>query len=74
MLPHLAGDVSYNLVAVLKLYPELRAGEGFDDGSCQLDYFLVGGHKYNSVDYSSDYIILQWFLFGKLLHLGFRLA
>jgi hypothetical protein len=34
-------------MAVFELYPELSAGECFDDGFRQLDYFLVGCHKYN---------------------------
>ena len=47
MLPHLAGDVSYNLMAVLKLDPKLSPRKGLDYGACQLDYFLVNCHKYN---------------------------
>jgi len=47
VLPHLAGDVSYNLVAVLEFYTKLSPRKGLDDGSCELDYFLVGGHRYN---------------------------
>ena len=31
MLPHLAGDMSYNLMAVFELYPELSPGKGLDD-------------------------------------------
>lgn len=47
MLPHLAGDMSYNLMAVFKFYPELGSREGFHDGTRKLDYFLVCCHKYN---------------------------
>lgn len=47
MFPHLSGDVSYNFMAVLKLHPKLGPGQRFDDCSRQLDYFLVGCHKYN---------------------------
>jgi hypothetical protein len=47
MLPHLTGDVSYDLMAVLEFYTELSPGQRFDDGTRQLDYFLIGSHKYN---------------------------
>jgi hypothetical protein len=47
MLPHLTGNVSYNFMAVLKLYPKLGPGQRFDDGTRQLDNFFIGCHKYN---------------------------
>jgi len=47
VLTHFAGDVSYNLMAVLEFYPKLSPWKGLDDCSCELDYFLVGCHKYN---------------------------
>lgn len=49
MLPHLAGDMSYNLMPVFKLYSKLSPGEGLDDYTRQLDYFFTRGHKYNKV-------------------------
>ena len=47
MLPHLTCDMSYDFMAIFELYPELCPWQCFDDGSRQLDYFLVGCHKYN---------------------------
>ena len=47
MLPHFAGDVSYNLMAVLEFYPELRTRQGLNNCSGELDYFLIGCHTYN---------------------------
>ena len=47
MFPHLTSNVSYNFMTVLELYPKLSSRECFDDGSRQLDYFLIGCHKYN---------------------------
>jgi hypothetical protein len=47
MFPHLTGDMSYNFMAVLELYAELGSGQCFDDCTRQLDYFLIGCHKYN---------------------------
>jgi hypothetical protein len=47
MFPHLTGDVSYNFMAVFELYPKLGSRQSFDDGTRQLDYFLIGCHKYN---------------------------
>lgn len=49
VLPHLAGDMSYNLMAVLEFHPELSPGQRFDDGSRQLDNFFIRRHKYNKV-------------------------
>jgi len=46
MLPHLAGDMSYNLMSVFKLYSKLSTREGLDDCSRQFDYFFTCGHKY----------------------------
>jgi hypothetical protein len=45
VLPHLAGDVSYDLMAILEFYLELSPGEGLNDCSGEFDYFLVNGHK-----------------------------
>jgi hypothetical protein len=47
MLSHFAGDVSYNLMAVLELYTKLSPREGLRDCSREFDYFLIGGHRYN---------------------------
>jgi len=33
MFPHLAGDMSYNLVAIFELHTKLRTREGFDNSS-----------------------------------------
>jgi hypothetical protein len=49
MFPHLASDVSYNLMAVLEFHPELSPGKRFDDCSRQLDYFFIRRHKYNKM-------------------------
>lgn len=46
MLPHLTGDVSYNLMAIFKLYSKLSSREGLDDDSRQFDYFFTCCHKY----------------------------
>lgn len=46
MLPHLAGNMSYDLMAVLEFDAKLSPGEGLNDSSRQFDYFLVGSHKY----------------------------
>lgn len=45
MLPHLAGDMSYNFMAVLEFYTKLSPGKGLDNCSSEFDYFLVGCHK-----------------------------
>ena len=45
VLPHLTGDVSYDLMAILELYLELCSRQGFYDRTCKLYYFLVFGHK-----------------------------
>ena len=47
MLPHLSGDVSYDLMAVLEFYTELSPWKGLDNCSGEFDYFLIGCHKYN---------------------------
>lgn len=47
VLPHLTGNVSYNLMAVFKLYSKLSPWKGLDDSAVELDYFLVNCHKYN---------------------------
>jgi len=35
-------------MAVLEFYTKLSTREGLNDGSRELDYFFIGGHKYNS--------------------------
>jgi hypothetical protein len=45
VLPHLSGNVSYYLMAVLEFYTKLSPGKGLDNCSGEFDYFLVGGHK-----------------------------
>ena len=47
VLPHLTGNVSYNLMAVFEFYPKLSPWQGLNNRSRQLDYFLIGCHKYN---------------------------
>jgi hypothetical protein len=47
VLPHLASDMSYNLMAVFKFYSKLSTREGLDDSPCQFDYFFTRCHKYN---------------------------
>lgn len=47
MFPHLAGDVSYNFMAVLEFDTKLSPGKGLDYGARELDYFLINCHKYN---------------------------
>jgi hypothetical protein len=48
MLAHLACDVSYDLMAVFKLYPELCPWQGLNDCPRELDYFFINSHKYNN--------------------------
>lgn len=47
MLPHLPGDVSYNLMAVFKFDSKLSTRQGLNDGARKLDDFLINCHKYN---------------------------
>ncbi len=47
VLPHLTGNVSYNLMAVFEFYSKLSPRKGLDYGARELDYFLVNCHKYN---------------------------
>lgn len=47
MLAHFAGNVSYDSMAVLKFDAKLSTRKGLDNRSRQLDYFLIGSHKYN---------------------------
>ncbi len=47
MFPHPAGDVSYDLMAVLKFDLELSPGQCFYHGAIQLNDLLVCRHKYN---------------------------
>ncbi len=46
MFPHLAGDVSYDLMAVFELYTKLSARKGLYYRSCKLDYLFIR-HRYN---------------------------
>jgi hypothetical protein len=45
VFPHLTGDVSYNLMAILEFNPELSSRQGFGDDARELNYFLIFGHK-----------------------------
>jgi hypothetical protein len=47
MLPHLTGDMSYDLMAVLEFDAKLSTREGLCYRACQLNYFLTRSHKYN---------------------------
>ncbi len=47
MLPHLAGNVSYNLMAIFEFDSKLSTRKGLNYRPCQLDHFLIFGHKYN---------------------------
>jgi hypothetical protein len=47
VFPHLAGNVSYDLMAVFKFYSKLSPWKGLDYSTCKFDYFLVYCHKYN---------------------------
>jgi hypothetical protein len=47
VLPHLTGDMSYNLMAVFKFDSKLSPWKGLDNCARKLDYFLVYCHKYN---------------------------
>jgi len=47
MFPHLPSNVSYNLVAVFKLYSKLSPWKGLDDNTAQFDYFFTSSHRYN---------------------------
>jgi hypothetical protein len=49
MFPHLASDVSYDLMAVFKFDTKLGARERLCYGAGKLDYFLLNCHKYNKV-------------------------
>ena len=40
MLTHFPGDVGNDFMSVLKLYPELGIGEGFDDCALHFDTFF----------------------------------
>jgi hypothetical protein len=42
MLPHFAGKMSKNYVAVLDLHAEHGVGEGFFDDALDLDSFFLG--------------------------------
>jgi hypothetical protein len=49
MLSHPPSDMSYDLMAILKLYPELSSGQGFHHCSGQFNDFFIFGHKYNEL-------------------------
>ena len=51
VLPHLAGDVSYNLMAVLEFDTKLSTRKGLDNRSRQLDHLLISCHRYNLNNY-----------------------
>jgi hypothetical protein len=53
MFPHLTCDVSYYLMAVLKLDSKLSTREGLNHCPRQLDDFLICNHKYNKGNYIS---------------------
>jgi hypothetical protein len=46
MLPHLPGDMSYDLMAVLEFYTKLSARKGLYDRARKLNDFFTPGHKY----------------------------
>ena len=56
VLSHLAGDVSYYLVAVLKLDSKLCAWQCFDNNTSQFDDLLVPRHRYNLLNCSKFYM------------------
>lgn len=45
VLPHLTGDVSYDLMAIFEFYTKLSPRKGLYYSSRKLDYFLICGHK-----------------------------
>ncbi len=47
VLTHLAGNVSYNLMAILEFHLKLGAWQSLYNFTSELDYFLIGRHKYN---------------------------
>jgi hypothetical protein len=49
VLPHAAGDMSYDLMAVFQFNSKLRAGKGFHHNAGELDYLFLNCHKYNEV-------------------------
>lgn len=69
MLPHLAGDMSYNFMAILEFYAKLSPWKGLDNCSGELDYFLVNSHKYNnnSLYHLVPQIVKSYFLFDFFL-------
>lgn len=46
MFPHLASNMSYNLMSVFKLYSKLSPWEGLDYNACEFDYFFTSSHRY----------------------------
>ena len=48
MLSHLTGDVSYDLMAVLKFDSKLSTRQGLNYRARKLNDFFTPGHKYNS--------------------------
>ena len=54
IFPHLPGNMSYDLMAILKFNPELCSRQCLGYHTVQLDYFLVFSHtNITKLDYSS---------------------
>ena len=47
VLAHLAGYMSYDLMAILELDAKLGPRQGLHNGSRELNHFLIFDHKYN---------------------------
>ena len=47
MFPHLASNMSYNLMAILEFYTELGTRQGLNYRAAELDYFFISSHTYN---------------------------
>jgi len=73
MLPHLPGDMSYNLMAVFEFYTKLSPWKGLDDCSGEFDYFLISSHKYNKTElYQIAPLYVNSYFFGFLSLLFLR--
>jgi hypothetical protein len=73
MLPHFAGNVSYNLVTVFEFDFKLSTRQGLNDGACQLNYFLTRSHKYNLASISGVYLFCKvFYLLSGSLAEGWR--
>ncbi len=60
MFPHLAGDMSYDLVTVLEFDTKLSPRKGLSYNSAQLDNFLILGHTdITRIKYSKNDYVLQ---------------